>query len=76
MRLDIENENSRGGTMYLKYALTEQDVAMLSGKLNSVKEINMNTAIMRAFVELRKSNIPAKRFERTNERNKGTIRRA
>ncbi|MEO8412115.1 MAG: ORF6N domain-containing protein [Ginsengibacter sp.] len=76
LRLQIETSNRRGGTRYLPYAFTEQGVAMLSGILNSVKAINMNTAIMRAFVELRKSNIPAKRFERTNERNKGTIRRA
>ncbi|HUZ59856.1 MAG TPA: ORF6N domain-containing protein [Hanamia sp.] len=36
------------------YAFTEQGVAMLSGILNSDKAINMNIAIMRAFVEIRK----------------------
>ena len=36
------------------YAFTEQGVAMLSGILNSDKAINMNIAIMRAFVEVRK----------------------
>src|SRR6478672_11999213 len=35
------------------YAFTEQGVAMLSGILNSDKAINMNIAIMRAFVEIR-----------------------
>src|SRR6478736_5107160 len=39
---------------YLPYAFTEQGVAMLSGILNSDKAINMNIAIMRAFVEIRK----------------------
>lgn len=38
----------------LPYAFTEQGVAMLSGVLNSDKAINMNIAIMRAFVEVRK----------------------
>ena len=39
---------------FMPYAFTEQGVAMLSGVLNSDKAINMNIAIMRAFVELRK----------------------
>jgi phage regulator Rha-like protein len=38
----------------LPYAFTEQGVAMLSGILNTDKAINMNIAIMRAFVEVRK----------------------
>ena len=38
----------------LPLAFTEQGVAMLSGILNSDKAINMNIAIMRAFVEIRK----------------------
>ncbi len=36
------------------YAFTEQGVAMLSGVLNSDTAINMNIAIMRAFVAIRK----------------------
>ena len=43
-----------GGSRYLPYAFTEQGVAMLSGIINSKKAINMNIAIMRAFVELRR----------------------
>lgn len=39
---------------YLPYAFTEQGVAMLSGILNSDKAINMNIAIMRAFVDVRR----------------------
>ncbi|MBO9571307.1 MAG: ORF6N domain-containing protein [Chitinophagaceae bacterium] len=38
----------------LPYAFTEQGVAMLSGILNSRKAIEMNIAIMRAFVDIRK----------------------
>ncbi len=38
----------------LPYAFTEQGVAMLSGILNSDRAIQMNIAIMRAFVEVRK----------------------
>jgi phage regulator Rha-like protein len=54
LRLQIETSKNRGGTRYLPYAFTEQGVAMLSGILNSDKAINMNIAIMRAFVEVRK----------------------
>jgi hypothetical protein len=36
------------------YAFTEQGVAMLSGILNSDKAINMNIAIMRAFIEIKR----------------------
>ena len=54
LRLQNETSNSRGGTRYLPYAFTEQGVAMLSGILNSDMAINMNIAIMRAFVEIRK----------------------
>jgi hypothetical protein len=36
------------------YAFTEQGVAMLSGVLNSEKAINMNIAIMRAFIEIKR----------------------
>ena len=54
LRLQNETSKGRGGTRYLPYAFTEQGVAMLSGILNSDKAINMNIAIMRAFVEVRK----------------------
>ena len=54
LRLQIETSKTRGGTRYMPYAFTEQGVAMLSGILNSDKAIDMNIAIMRAFVEVRK----------------------
>ena len=54
LRFQNETSKGRGGTRYLPYAFTEQGVAMLSGILNSDKAINMNIAIMRAFVEVRR----------------------
>ena len=39
----------------LPYAFTEQGVAMLSGVVNSDKAINMNIAIMRVFVAIKKT---------------------
>ncbi len=54
LRLQNETSKGRGGTRYLPYAFTEQGFAILSGTLNSDKAINMNIAIMRAFVEVRK----------------------
>ena len=38
---------------YLPYAFTEQGVSMLSSVLNSERAIDVNIAIMRAFVKLR-----------------------
>ncbi|NQT77826.1 MAG: ORF6N domain-containing protein [Bacteroidetes bacterium] len=53
LRLQIETSKNRGGTRYLPYAFSEQGLAMLSGVLNSNKAIDVNIAIMRAFVFLR-----------------------
>ncbi len=38
---------------YLSMAFTEQGIAMLSGVLHSKRAINVNIAIMRAFVKMR-----------------------
>ncbi len=54
LRLQNETSKTWGGTRYLPYVFTEQGVAMLSGILSSDKAINMNIAIMRAFVEIRR----------------------
>jgi hypothetical protein len=43
----------KGGRRYLSYAFTEQGVAMLSSVLKSKRAIEVNIAIMRAFVRLR-----------------------
>lgn len=45
--------SNRGGRRYLPYAFTEQGVAMLSSVLRSERAIQVNIAIMRAFVKLR-----------------------
>jgi len=49
----ISKTEKRGGTQKLPYAFTEQGLAMLSGILNSDKAIDVNIAIMRAFVLIR-----------------------
>jgi len=46
--------SSYGGTRYLPYAFTEQGVAMLSSVLKSQKAIEVNIAIMRTFIKIRK----------------------
>ena len=43
----------RGGRRYLPNAFTEQGVAMLSSVLRSQRAVQVNIAIMRAFVRLR-----------------------
>ena len=54
LRSQIVTSKGKGGTRYLPYAFTEQGVAMLSGILNSEKAINVNIAIMRTFVYIRR----------------------
>ena len=48
-----EKPTGRGGRRYAPYAFTEQGVAMLSSVLNSPQAVQINIAIMRAFVKLR-----------------------
>jgi phage regulator Rha-like protein len=45
--------SKKGGRRYLPYAFTQEGVAMLSSVLNSKRAIQVNIAIMRAFVKLR-----------------------
>ena len=54
----FESEENRGGNRYLPYAFTEQGVAMLSSVLNSDQAVQVNIAIFRAFIWLRKA-LPA-----------------
>jgi DNA-binding PadR family transcriptional regulator len=44
----------RGGRRHKPYAFTEQGVAMLSSVLRSERAVQVNVAIMRAFVSLRR----------------------
>ncbi|NQT55890.1 MAG: ORF6N domain-containing protein [Desulfobacteraceae bacterium] len=53
LRSQIVISKGKGGRRYLPYAFTEQGVAMLSSVLRSKRAIQVNVAIMRAFVKLR-----------------------
>ncbi len=50
----VISKGGKGGRRYLPYAFTEQGVAMLSSVLSSARAIEVNIAIMRAFMRLRK----------------------
>ena len=52
LRCQIGTSN-RGGSRYQPMAFSEQGVAMLSSVLNSKRAIQVNIAIMRAFVKMR-----------------------
>jgi hypothetical protein len=51
----VTSKKGRGGRRYLPYVFTEQGVAMLSGVLNSHLAVQVNIAIMRAFVRMRET---------------------
>ena len=50
----VTSKKGRGGPRYNPYAFTEQGIAMLSSVLRSKQAIEVNIAIMRTFVQLRK----------------------
>jgi len=50
----VMSKAGRGGRRTLPYAFTEQGVAMLSSVLNSDRAVQVNIAIMRAFVNMRR----------------------
>ena len=50
---NVTSNIGRGGKRYLPYVFTEQGVAMLSSVLRSERAVQVNIAIMRAFVSLR-----------------------
>ena len=52
LRSQIVTSN-KGGSRYMPFAFTEQGIAMLSSVLNSEKAIEVNIAIIRAFVTFR-----------------------
>ena len=49
----VTSNGGRGGSRYMPYAFTENGVAMLSSVLRSVKAIEVNILIMRAFTLMR-----------------------
>jgi ORF6N domain len=50
----VTSKAGRGGRRYPPYAFTEQGVAMLSSVLRSPQAVEVNIAIMRTFVQLRR----------------------
>ena len=50
----VTSNEGRGGRRYMPYVFTEQGVAMLSTVLRSQRAIQVNIAIMRTFVQLRR----------------------
>ena len=50
----VTSKKGRGGRRYRPYAFTEQGVAMLSSVLRSSRAVEVNIAIMRTFVQLRR----------------------
>jgi phage regulator Rha-like protein len=54
LRFQFGTSNKRrGGRRYLPYEFTERGVAMLSSVLNSKRAVQVNIAIVRAFMRLR-----------------------
>ena len=53
-QIGISSSSNYGGRRYMPYVFTEQGVAMLSSLLNSDRAVQVNIAIMRAFVNIRK----------------------
>lgn len=64
---------SKRPNIALPYAFTEQGIAMLSGILNSSKAIEMNIAIMRAFIELTKALLLQNDFKEQLKEIKGRL---
>jgi hypothetical protein len=54
LRFQFGTSSSHGGRRYLPYVFTEQGVAMLSSVLRSPRAVEVNIAIMRTFVQLRR----------------------
>ena len=50
----VMSSGKHRGKAYLPYAFTEQGVAMLSSVLRSPRAVEVNIAIMRTFVQLRR----------------------
>jgi len=71
-QIGISKNTGRGGRRYAPYVFTEQGVAMLSSVLNSDRAVQVNIAIMRAFVQLRElagsNRVLAKRLDDLEKR--------
>jgi len=60
----VTSKRDKMGLRYRPMAFTEQGVAMLSSVLNSDRAVEVNIAIMRAFVQLRKISSSQKQLAR------------
>ena len=52
-QIGTSRTDAHGGRRYAPYAFTEQGIAMLSSVLRSQRAVQVNVAIMRAFLQLR-----------------------
>jgi ORF6N domain len=60
--------SKRGGTRYMPFAFTEHRVTMLASVLNSDNAVDMNIAIVRAFIAIRHfANSHEDLFEQIND---------
>jgi phage regulator Rha-like protein len=60
--------SKRGGTRYMPFAFTEHGVTMLASVLNSDNAVDMNIAIVRAFIAIRHfANSHEDLFEQIND---------
>ncbi len=74
LRLQIATSKvGRGGRRYSPLAFTEQGVAMLSSVLGSERAIQVNIAIMRAFVKLRHALLAHQGIARRVEKLEGKV---
>jgi len=60
----VTSSKKHRGVRYLPRAFTEQGVAMLSGVLKSPQAVQVNIAIMRAFVQMREAMLSNKELAR------------
>jgi len=64
----VTSKSGRGGTQKLPWVFTEHGVAMLSSVLRSPRAVQVNIAIMRAFVRMRRlMSTPGELVEQLNE---------
>jgi hypothetical protein len=75
LRSQFVTSNGRGGPRYIPYAFTELGVAMLSSVLKSERAVQVNIAIMRAFVRLRELAASHKDVLRRLDEMEGTVDR-
>ncbi len=71
-QIGISNRG-RGGRRFAPFAFTQEGIAMLSSVLNSERAIQVNIAIMRAFVKLRHAVLAHQAIARRVEKLEGKV---